>query len=441
MKITNHILCISLALVILVSCEHSGKVSQSVILLPSADRIDATVDSVTFNVFYGEEDVTGEARIFMSPDNKELMENTFSATVPGEYEFYATYRGQFSDPAVVKVSGGLSLSSDKTVFTADGTDMVVFTVTQDGEDVTSESILHIVPDNGTPVAIDGVAFSTTEVGGYNIYATKGAASSNVVSVIAASASVPEQWSFRDRSLLVEITGTWCGPCSLMKAGIKSLEHDGWEEGYVVEAHDGDALSIGAFQSLIDFLELPASFGVPMVTFNFAEEPRQNGLAGGTVAINADRIRQLTDEANEAYPCTAGANAEFFSNTDGGLVVTSDVAVSEDGEYKVSCWLLESNIRMTQTVSYPEANEWEVSTHINVLRAVSDDGDFAGQAVTAGANETQSFEWNFNVSDLRNDDLEETHVLVIVSRKEANGKYIVNNVVRCPYNDAVGFEYE
>ena len=80
MKITNYILCIFLALVILVSCEHSGKVSQSVILLPSADRIDATVDSVTFNVFYGEEDVTGEARIFMSPDNKELMENTLKDT-------------------------------------------------------------------------------------------------------------------------------------------------------------------------------------------------------------------------------------------------------------------------------------------------------------------------------------------------------------------------
>lgn len=91
-------------------------------------------------------------------------------------------------------------------------------------------------------------------------------------------------------------------------------------------------------------------------------------------------------------------------------MSSTVAISEAGEYKVCCWLLENNIKMSQ-------------------------------AVTAGANETQAFEWNFSVSDLRNGRPQDSHVLVIISKKEADGTYIVNNVVRCEYKSAVEYEYE
>lgn len=124
----------------------------------------------------------------------------------------------------------------------------------------------------------------------------------------------------------------------------------------------------------------------------------------------------------------------------GLKVSSTVAISEAGEYKVCCWLLENNIKMSQT-SQSEAQQWDINNHINVLRAVSDISDIPGQAVTAGANETQTFEWNFSVSDLRNGRPQDSHVLVIISKKEADGTYIVNNVVRCEYKSAVEYEYE
>lgn len=447
MKIIKYTLPLLVAAGMLVSCEgtdNTPDTPQSKIeLIPSTDHIDATGSedqTVTFTILSGEEDVTAEARVFMSPDNKELINKSFSTTTPGDYNFYATYRGTFSDTITVTANGGLTLISDKVTITADGTDAATFTVTQDGEDVTTESTLYLVPEEGEPVAIDGNTFSTSEVGGHNIYATKGALSSNTVAVLATPDSTPEQWSFKERSLIIEITGTWCGPCSMLKAGVKMLEQDGWDDGYVVEAHDNDALSISAFNPLISYLGLGSQFGVPLMRFNFADEPEIGGAHGSDVSVNADNVRQATEQANEAYPCTSGANAVYLSDEDGTLTVTSDVAISEAGEYKVSCWLLENNIRMSQT-TLSAAQEWNVSTHINVLRGVSDDGDFAGQTVTAGANETQQFHWSFSTSDLRNGEPEETHVLVIISRKEADGKYIVNNVIKCGYNDAVDFEYE
>lgn len=446
MKRTSAIilLCAILSAAAVISCEEVGvdvTGPDAVVLVPSKDRIDATgLDTISFTVFSGELDVTAEARIFSYPSNSELISKSFSATSPGDYDFYATYKGAFSDTVSITASGNLALAYDKAVIAADGTDMVTFTVTQDGQDVTDESTLYLLPEDGEPVAVDGNTFSTSEAGGYDFYATKGTSSSDVVSVMATPGETPSSWSFRDRSLILEITATWCGPCSMMKAGIKSLEQDGWDEGYVVEAHDNDALTVNSFfNQLINFVVGAPSFSIPLVTFNFTDSPRITSSLG-SVAANADGISSATDEANEAYPCTAGANAAFYPDGEEGLKVSSTVAISEAGEYKVCCWLLENNIKMSQT-SQSEAQQWDINNHINVLRAVSDISDIPGQAVTAGANETQAFEWNFSVSDLRNGRPQDSHVLVIISKKEADGTYIVNNVVRCEYKSAVEYEYE
>lgn len=426
-----------------VSCEQAGTEDEqgTVVLVPDKDCIDATgLDTVVFTVLSGDLDVTSEARIFAAENNSELMYKSFSSSVPGDYEFYATYRGAFSEPVSVKVNGSLSLSCDKVTIAADGSDVVTFSVTQDGEDVTAESTLYILSETGEPEAVKGNTFSTSDAGGYDFYATKGTFSSDVVSVLAIPGTTPSHWSFKDRSLILEITATWCGPCSMMKAGIKSLEQDGWDEGYVVEAHDGDALTVDSFITpLIDFAVGTQNFGIPLVTFNFTDSPRINQNLG-SVDANAKGISDATDQANSAYPCSASANIAYYPDGEEMLKVKSNVAISEAGEYKVCCWLLESNIKMSQT-SLPGAADWDVSNHINVLRNISDVSDIAGQSVTVGANETQAFEWDFSVKDLRNGRPQDSHVLVVISKKEDNGKYIVNNVVRCNFKDVAEYEYE
>ena len=178
MKIFNYILTAVLAITMIASCE-TAPGAKNVTLLPSSDSFNAGIDTISFTVQYGEEDVTSDAQVFTS-DNEELVDKKFAASIPGEYRFYAIYNDMASVEVTVKASGNLELTADKTTITPDGSDVVTFTVMQDGIDVTSESTLYLIPEDGEPIAQDGFTFSTTTEGNYNFYATKGSVSSNTV---------------------------------------------------------------------------------------------------------------------------------------------------------------------------------------------------------------------------------------------------------------------
>ena len=64
----------------------------------------------------------------------------------------------------------------------------------------------------------------------------------------------------------------------------------------------------------------------------------------------------------------------------------------------------------------------------------------GTKISADAHEIFSFDWNFDLTALANGNTEDAHVLVVISKKEANDKFIVNNVIRCNFNDSVDYEY-
>lgn len=436
-----------IALVVFNFC-NSGSTSTKtgeVVLIPSTDCIDATgKETVTFTVFADGEDVTQNATVFMLSNDSELTNKSFSTTTPGVYGFYAIYDGVQSKNITVRATAvELLLTSDKETIRADGEETVTFTLIKDDEDITRESTLYLLGKNGETIEIEGYSFSTEETGIYDFYAIRDSIPSNIVSIRATPPPpAPLQWSFRERSLILEYTALHCGPCSLMKAGIKQLESEGWDDGYVVEVHFGDELTA---DSVIDQLltigygAASGEFTIPLVTFNFADTPRHTS-ANSDVTKNANLIKDLTNQANEAYPCTAGGTVAFSSNGSNTLNVTSNVAISENGEYKVSCWLLENNITAVQnTGGYPEPPNYDINNHLNVLRAIYND-DAIGQEITAGANETQSFEWDFDMDALENGNAEDAHVLIVISKKEDNDKFIVNNVIRCDFNDATGYEY-
>ncbi len=71
----------------------------------------------------------------------------------------------------------LYLSASKSTITGDGKDIVYFTATQSGSDVTSQCVIYI---NGS--AISGDTFSTTTAGTYTVYAMKGSDKSNEITI-------------------------------------------------------------------------------------------------------------------------------------------------------------------------------------------------------------------------------------------------------------------
>lgn len=442
MKIFNYILTAVLAITMIASCETAPGV-KNVTLLPSSNSFNAGIDTISFTVQYGEEDVTADAQVFTS-DNEELVDKKFSSSIPGNYNFYAIYNDMASVEVTVTALGNLELIADKTTITPDGSDVVTFTVMQDGIDVTSESTLYLIPeDGGEPIAQDGFTFSTTTEGNYNFYATKGSVSSNTVAISAYNP--PTSWDFRKRSFIVEITTTGCPPCAYMKAAVKHLEQSGWDDGYAAELHSTGVNGVNdpmydptIFNLVGRHVVQAASFGVPYFGWNFSSTVLEGGWTNISLAANQLSLR--TDAANEAYACTSGAEV-ICSESNGELSVTANVAIAEDGNYKVNCYILEDNIRQNQA-NASAVPDYDVNNHMNVIRTLANTDDAFGDPVTVGANGIESFTWTFESSDLNliNDNLENVHVYVVISKEEGADGYIVNNVIKCALNDSAPYEY-
>lgn len=442
MKIFNYILTAVLAITMIASCETTPG-AKNVTLLPSSDSFNAGIDTISFTVQYGEEDVTADAQVFTS-DNEELVDKKFSSSIPGNYNFYAIYNDMASVEVTVTALGNLELIADKTTITPDGSDVVTFTVMQDGIDVTSESTLYLIPeDGGEPIAQDGFTFSTTTEGNYNFYATKGSVSSNTVAISAYNP--PTSWDFRKRSFIVEITTTGCPPCAYMKAAVKHLEQSGWDDGYAAELHSTGVNGVNdpmydptIFNLVGRHVVQAASFGVPYFGWNFSSTVLEGGWTNISLAANQLSLR--TDAANEAYACTSGAEV-ICSESNGELSVTANVAIAEDGNYKVNCYILEDNIRQNQA-NASAVPDYDVNNHMNVIRTLANTDDAFGDPVTVGANGIESFTWTFESSDLNliNDNLENVHVYVVISKEEGADGYIVNNVIKCALNGSTPYEY-
>lgn len=438
MKIISQIIMIASFLIMTIACTPT---QENLKLTPSALEVNAS-ETVTFAVHYGETEVTGEAQIFLRSTNEELADNTFSTSIPGEYEFFATYNDAQSEYVKVRVNESAVLSVDKNNIAPDGIETATFTVTRNGTDITGESTLYLLPEDGNPMAQEGFTFTTTEAGVYTFYATAGGISTNSVHVIVLPTdSEPANFNFRQRGLITEFTGTWCGWCAIMKAAAHHLEETGYDNGYSVEIHQGDSMSLPYVNSLL--VQFGAgSTNFPLTTFNLDRKTKIVGTHSQTsIEDNADRLKLLLESCLDEYECTSGISGSYFTDENGKLKVMATVKIEDDGEYRAAAWLLENGINGEQAnYTGDVVDNEEISIHRNVLRAVSNTSEFTGDEITAGAQGVQGFEWTFDKSALINGNPEDSHVLIFVTKKQEDGVYIVNNIIRCGFEKVTGFEY-
>lgn len=97
---------------------------------------------------------------------------------------------------------------------------VTFTVnsSKNGNNLTSDSKIFI---NGT--LINGYSYTFTEVGTYNVYATKNALTSNVATIMVVPTDANLTKGFVKRVLVEEFSGTWCGNCPRILYGVDLLK--------------------------------------------------------------------------------------------------------------------------------------------------------------------------------------------------------------------------
>ena len=333
-------------------------------------------------------------------------------------------------------TGDIKLAADKTAVEIGET--VTFTVTDaENQDVTSQALIY--DENFNEV---GSQVTFNESGSYSFFATVGSANSNYVSVVVmADVPVvpadpqPENFIFNHRGLVIDQTGVNCGYCPNATDQLKTLENTEWHQYYnEVTCHagsyaGGDPGNSAAANALNQFQSSMIS-GYPCILVNFYGKPADYGYTS-IISVLKNYIQKDGVDVGISLAVTGDESCVYAA-----AQVKSGVAQ----EYKVTAWLLESNI---YSPNQSGATKDYHKIYNNALRNMSHEyskTNVQGDSYTFEANEVKDLA--FELEMISNKwKLENMSVLVIVSAKDANGRWEVANSAVCKINKAKEFEYE
>lgn len=279
-------------------------------------------------------------------------------------------------------------------------------------------------------------FTPTVDGDYTFYAVVGDAISKdfKVTVTPEVPALPEDTdaantSFKHRILLVDHTGNTCGYCPHMMKALKEIEESGDFDGKYYEAmshsySNTDPAFSGAAASISSHYGLQ---GYPTLTYNFYHPTSSS--------YNAEHIKgQINALWKESADAGIAASTNLAAKS---VVVNAEVKAAVDGEYSITAWLLEDGIYAKQTNA---TDEW-MNTHNNAIRQAATTSPLTGYELGAlKTGETAEQILNLTIArDTWNRD--NMKVMLIVSKKGANNRFDVANVVLCPINDSVTYDYK
>ena len=333
-------------------------------------------------------------------------------------------------------TGDIKLAADKTAVEIGET--VTFTVTDaENQDVTSQALIY--DENFNEV---GSQVTFNESGSYSFFATVGSANSNYVSVVVmADVPVvpadpqPENFIFNHRGLVIDQTGVNCGYCPGATDQLKTLENTEWHQYYnEVTCHagsyaGGDPGNSAAANALNQFQSSMIS-GYPCILVNFYGKPNGYGY-NDIIKVLQPYVQKDGVDVGISLAVTGDESCVYAA-----AQVKSGVAQ----EYKITAWLLESNIYSPNQAG---ATKDYHKIYNNALRNMSHEyskTNVQGDSYTFEANEVKDVA--FELEMISNKwKLENMSVLVIVSAKDANGRWEVANSAVCKINKAKEFEYE
>lgn len=342
-----------------------------------------------------------------------------------------------------KPTGDLTLSVDKSLIVADGTEFVTFTVTfkeKGGEtkDVTKDAEIYF---SDSDELLDGNIFSTGTHGDYTFYAAYGLNISDEVKVSAISVipEIPEDpdedgTEFHHRMMLIQHTGATCPNCPKMMTSLKALSEDEeYNSSYCLVAshsyYDGvnDAAYSPAAKTISSLFN---SGSYPELTFNLTNT--STGYEYNDICKEIDNHRKESAHAGISAAVDAAA---------GEVMANAEFKFAKDGTYRIGAWLLEDNIFATQ---HGATENWH-HTHNNALRAMYGEkqteciyGTSVGET-KAGSRTGVLFrfkldkEWN----------AENCKVILFITEGQESGNgltYDIVNCTVCKVGESAPYEY-
>lgn len=246
---------------------------------------------------------------------------------------------------------------------------------------------------------------------------------------------PENFIFNHRGLVIDQTGVNCGYCPGATDQLKTLENTEWHQYYnEVTCHagsyaGGDPGNSAAANALNQFQSSMIS-GYPCILVNFYGKPSSYGYTD-IIKVLQNYVQKDGVDVGISLAVTGDESCVYAA-----AQVKSGVAQ----EYKITAWLLESNIYSPNQAG---ATKDYHKIYNNALRNMSHEyskTNVQGDSYTFEANEVKDVA--FELEMISNKwKLENMSVLVVVSAKDANGRWEVANSAVCKINEAKEFEYE
>lgn len=336
--------------------------------------------------------------------------------------------------------GGLTIVVDKVQIESDGRDAATFRIMRGDVEVSTEAEMgsvffkNVADDTRLPrysKSFTSIADGEYEfVGIYNGEET-------VNSVKIKSVNRADYEVFHRNVAIFKLTGTWCVNCPRMTAALHSLEGDAADHSIVLACHseekghpfhvpyNGTDLASSVFLQMGETAAAYPTNCYDMVSLN---------TSSSTVTI-VDEIM----ERRVNSPANVGVRISSVGLEGNSVKVSASVKASAAGTYDMVCVLVADNLKYEG--GYTDNDE---NLYSNVVLAVSGDNFLTYRAASAfdlakDAEYERDFEFAFE-SVPSESILKNMRAVVLVHRKNADGKSEVNNCAECGYGETLDYRY-
>ncbi len=337
---------------------------------------------------------------------------------------------------------GLRIYADKTEITADGNELVTFTVKLDGEDVSNAiscQLIRIFNGEEKYMAYGVNTFSTATAGTYTFRAKYRYGETyetvNEVTLEAKPFYTGDARDFRRRFFGTLFTSTGCNSCPSAAKGLRDLQ----------EENPGD-ITIAAFHAdmgvtdpmtNLDGQKFNAALGGERGLPAFYWNMRESSYTGGGIFVESFMNEK------EAYQTFSGVSIDTeYNETTKELKVDLGITSNIPAVFRYIVILVEDNISSRNGREYEQAGAGNGEyIHNNVARKAltSPQGDQLNNnlpltvGVEVRASETVVLQDEWKVENMR--------VIVAATTSEDNGRtWIVNNVNECMVGEKSDYIY-
>ncbi len=297
--------------------------------------------------------VTSEATIYF--DDVAISGFSYTPSIDGNFAVRAEYGGLVSSSINVEVSRSIVLTIDKSKILLGGS--VTLTVADnEGTNLTNDALYFV---NGNEIS--GNTYTPSKRGNETITATYSGINSNEVNLLT---------GYKQKVLIEDFTGTWCGWCPRVLRAIELVEAQ-TDESITVAIHRGSTnsssdsydpfnYSAGALEDYIGLNGYPTAMINRKILWNYPETSYIGQVTNLVENSGINRVKNVGVKI-----------ASTLTNNTLDITVNSDVINDFDGE-KLVVYILENGLNYNQTNYTTYFGGQSVLSnfeHNNVLRQV------------------------------------------------------------------------